>query len=131
MGSRPQVAVHRALICRTRRLQGARIEQDASLVATLWPGSDLERDQASLDLFPLPCSRGAGGGPIGNLSEAEHFHRLVAPHSTAIQTGPVHCGRCTDPQAALDGLFERAVLPQPSGRFRFLAADRGGGGPSD
>jgi hypothetical protein len=47
--------------------------------------------------------------PIGQLSQSERFHWLVAPRSTTIQISPVHCGLCANPQAALDSLFEKLI----------------------
>ena len=60
---------------------------------------------------PSRACRGQGPGPIGLLPQKERFHWLVAPRSTILQTSPVHSGLCADPQAALDSLFARMVLP--------------------
>ena len=97
------------LFCRTLRFLDARVELDAKRLAALAPELDLKTVQAQLDLIPRICAGGPGAGPIGQLEQADRFHWLVAPRSTTIQVSPVHCGLCSDPQAALDDLFEKLV----------------------
>jgi len=92
------------LFCRTRRFLGAHIALDRDRLRSLAPELDLAAVQAQLDLIPRIC---AGEGPIGKLGQAEAFHWLVAPHSTVIQTSPVHAGLCADPAAALAQLGAR------------------------
>lgn len=94
------------LFCRTQRFLAARIELDRARLAALAPTLDPDDVQADLDLIPAICD---GAGPIGQLSQAERFHWLVAPRSTVIQVSPVHCGLCLDPAAALEGLVKRMV----------------------
>jgi hypothetical protein len=86
------------LFCRTLRFLAAHIALDRDRLRSLAPEIDLAAVQAQLDLIPRIC---AGEGPIGKLGQAEAFHWLVAPHSTVIQTSPVHAGLCADPAAAL------------------------------
>ncbi len=97
------------LFCRTLRFLGARIELDAERLAVLSTHIDVATVQAYLDLIPRICVGGRQAGPIGQLSRAERFHWLVSPRSTTVQVSPVHSGLCTDPQAALDDLFEKMV----------------------
>ncbi len=97
------------LFCRTRRFLAARIALDARRLAALAPDFDAGLVREYLDLIPRICAGGPDAGPIGELSQSERFHWLVAPRSTAIQVSPVHCGSCTDPQAALDELFGKMV----------------------
>lgn len=92
------------LFCRTRRFLGAHIALDRERLRSLAPEIDLAVVQAQLDLIPRIC---AGEGPIGKLGQAEAFHWLVAPHSTVIQTSPVHAGLCADPVTALEQLGAR------------------------
>lgn len=94
------------LFCRTQRFLAARIELDRPRLAALASKLDPDQVQADLDLIPAVCN---GAGPIGQLSQAERFHWLVAPRSTIIQVSPVHCGLCFDPAAALERLVERMV----------------------
>ena len=97
------------LFCRPLRFLGTRMELCGERLRSLAPGLDMAMLQGQLDLIPRLCAGGDGEGPIGRLSQAERFHWLVAPRSTIVQISPVHCGLCTDPQAALDGLFEKLV----------------------
>lgn len=90
------------LFCRTRRFLGVRL--DCTRLGHLEPPLDPEQVQEHLALFPRIC---AGEGPIGQLGQAEAFHWLVAPHSTVIQTSPVHAGLTTEPQATLERLFNQ------------------------
>lgn len=90
------------LFCRTRRFLRAAIVLDIERLRALAPGLDPTLVQAHLALIPRIC---AGEGPIGRLEQAERFHWLVAPHSTVIQTTPVHTGLCTDPAETLERLL--------------------------
>ena len=99
------------LYCRTRGFLGARIAVDRARLAALAPDADLAEIERVLELIPRLCSGDPRAGPIGRLSQAERFHWLVAPRSTITQTSPVHSGLCDDPEAALDHLLERMVLP--------------------
>ena len=97
------------LFCRTLRFLSTRIELDAERLAGLSVHVDVPTLQACLDLIPRICAGGPQAGPLGQLSRAERFHWLVSPRSTTVQVSPVHSGLCTDPQAALDDLFEKMV----------------------
>ncbi len=97
------------LICRTRRFLGAHIRLDRSRLLALAPEMDLEDIQMHLDFMPLICAGGPESGPIGQLSQTERFHWLVAPRSTVIQCSPPHSGLCADPTATLDHLLKTLV----------------------
>lgn len=92
------------LFCRTRRFLAARIQLDTEVLTRLAPYLDPVTVLANLELFPRIC---AGEGPIGQLGQAEAFHWLVAPHSTVIQTSPVHAGLCADPSVTLETLVNK------------------------
>ena len=95
------------LFCRTQRFLAARVEVDRERLTALAPiGFDIDGAAEALETIPAIC---AGEGPIGALPQAERFHWIVAPHSTIIQTSPVHCGRCINPAAALEHLLDRMV----------------------
>lgn len=89
------------LFCRTQRFLGARLAYDRAQLALFASNLAIDALEAHLALLPAIC---AGAGPIGRLEQAEVFHWLVAPHSTVIQTSPVHTGLCQDPASALDRL---------------------------
>lgn len=99
------------LFCRTRRFLEARISLDLPRLAALAPGLDVAPIQQELEAVALLCAGGPQSGPIGQLSQPERFHWLVAPRSTIVQTSPVHSGLCSSPPAALESLMQRLVLP--------------------
>lgn len=97
------------LFCGSRRCLMARLALDSQRLLALAPEFNLEELQAHLDLIPKICAGGPEAGAYNQMSQAERFHWLVSPRSTTVQVSPVHCGLCTDPQVALDDLFERLV----------------------
>jgi hypothetical protein len=101
------------LFSRTRRFLVAQIELDRQRLAALAPTCDPDEVQRHLDVITLVCAGGAAAGPIGQLSQAERFHWLVAPRSTIIQPSPVHSGLDDDPAAALARLFDELVRVAP------------------
>ena len=100
------------LFCRTKRFLAARIYLDRHRLAALAPDFDPAQVEAHLALIPCICQGGPKAGPLGLWSQAERFHWLVSPRSTAIQISAVHSGICVDPEAALDRLFEQLVQPK-------------------
>ncbi|MCP4169100.1 MAG: DUF3037 domain-containing protein [Chloroflexi bacterium] len=97
------------LFCRTRRFLSCRIEFNAERLSAIAPTVDLEGVQAHLAILAHICEGGVDAGPIGQLDMPERFHWLVAPRSTTLQISPVHCGLCTDPERALEQMFDRLV----------------------
>jgi hypothetical protein len=102
------------LYCLTRRFLDARVELDERRLLALAPDADVELIRSHLRSIPRICTGGKPAGPIGQLSQKERFHWLVAPRSTMIQTGPVHSGLCEDPAKALEQLLQRMVRPSAS-----------------
>ena len=94
------------LFCKTLRFLHARVELDERRLLALVTDADVASIRAHLDAIPTICQ---GAGPIGRLSQSQRFHWLTAPRSTVIQTSPVHCGLCDDPEATLDHLLESLV----------------------
>lgn len=95
--------------CPARGFLEARIELDEQRLLALDPTADIDTIRAHLATIPLICAGGERAGPIGQLSQRERFHWLVAPRSTIIQTSPVHTGCCEDPNAALEHLLDAMV----------------------
>ena len=89
------------LFCRVKNFLDAAIVFDPAQAVALAPHLDIELTRGQLELIPAICR---GAGPIGQLECAEIFHWLTAPHSTVIQTSPVHSGLCNDPAATLEKL---------------------------
>lgn len=97
--------------CPARDFLEARIELDEQRLAALDPSLDVESIRTHLETIPAICVGGPQAGPIGQLSQRERFHWLVAPRSTIIQTSPVHTGSCKDPSEVLEHLLDTMVRP--------------------
>ena len=97
------------LSCPALDFLDARIELDPSRLLAIDPSADVEATRAHLEMIPRVCCGGAGAGPIGELPQRSRFHWLVSPRSTIIQLSPVHTGRTSDPEKALERLLETMV----------------------
>jgi hypothetical protein len=95
--------------CPAKDFLEARIELDESRLLAFDPTLDIEAIRIHLASIPRICTGGPDAGPIGQLSQRERFHWLVAPRSTIIQTSRVHTGRCTDPDPVSERLLDRMV----------------------
>jgi hypothetical protein len=95
--------------CPAKDFLEARIELDESRLLAFDPTLDIEAIRIHLASIPRICAGGPDAGPIGQLSQRERFHWLVAPRSTIIQTSRVHTGRCTDPDPVSERLLDRMV----------------------
>ena len=87
----------------------ARIALDSTRLLAVDPSADVEATRANLEMIPRVCRGGAEAGPIGELPQRSRFHWLVSPRSTIIQMSPVHTGRTSDPEKALERLLETMV----------------------
>jgi hypothetical protein len=97
------------LFCRSRRFLEARFELDLNRWQAFAPGFDTNILDEQFAIIQQVCRGGAGSGYIGQLSQSERWHWLVAPRSTIIQTSPAHVGLCTEPQAAIEHLLATMV----------------------
>ena len=97
--------------CPARAFLEARIEVDEQRLMALDATLDVESIRAHLASIPAICAGGEQAGPIGQLSQRERFHWLVAPRSTVIQMSPPHAGRCDDPTDVLEHLLDAMVRP--------------------
>jgi hypothetical protein len=98
------------LFCRTRGFLGVLTHLDESRLLALAPHIDLEAVRGQLRLIDLIGAGNPEAGSLAQMSLSERFHWLVSPRSTIIQTSPVHCGLCSDPEAALKHLLQTMVL---------------------
>ena len=98
------------LHCPTRRFLGALVHLDQERLHALAPQLDFTALQQQLEHLVRICHGEENSGPVGQLSQSERFHWLVATRSTIIQTSPVHSGICSDPEAALQSLLKKLVL---------------------
>jgi Protein of unknown function (DUF3037) len=97
------------LYCLSQRFLGALVQLDEGRLLALAPEVDLALVRSHLEALPRICAGGADAGPIGQLTQRERWHWLVAPRSTILQTSPVHSGLCEDPPQALEHLMDRMV----------------------
>jgi hypothetical protein len=102
--------------CPAKDFLEARIELDEARLLAFDPTLDVEAIRNTLASIPRICAGGPDAGPIGQLSQRERFHWLVAPRSTIIQTSRVHTGRCTDPGPVSERLLDRMVRPARGSR---------------
>ena len=107
-GERLNVGV--ILYCPTRRFLGVLLHLDQERLHALAPRVDFPALQQQLEHLVQVCYGKKNSGPVGQLSQSERFHWLVAPRSTIIQTSPVHSGTSSDPQATLQSLLKKLVL---------------------
>jgi hypothetical protein len=97
--------------CPARNFLEARFDLDDRRLAALDSTLDIESIRAHLATIPAICAGGEQAGPIGQLSQRERFHWLVAPRSTIIQASAVHTGSCKDPIEVLEHLLNTMVRP--------------------
>jgi hypothetical protein len=97
------------LFCRTKRFLEARVDLEPDRLAAVAPHLDLAEVLRHLEVIPRIAAGDRSAGPMSELPQAGRFHWLVAPRSTVVQVGPVHCGICDDPADALDDLMNRLV----------------------
>src|SRR5207244_5275455 len=97
--------------CPAQGFLEARIELDEQRLLALDTTLDIATARDHLAAIPTICAGGEQAGPIGQLSQRERFHWLVAPRSTTIQTSPVHSGCCKNPTAVLEHLLDTMVRP--------------------
>jgi hypothetical protein len=83
---------------------------DAERIRSLDPDADIHTISQALDAVINSCA-----DPIGSQREntglITRFGMLTAPRSTVVQPSPVHVGLTADPDATLDQLLRRLVLP--------------------
>ena len=103
--------------CPTLEFLGARTELDLERLRLLAPGLEVEHVEhieRYLRGMVEICDGAPQAGPIAALPLSQRFHWLVAPRSHVVQTGPVHAGLCTGPEAELERLLRKVVrLPVP------------------
>ena len=99
------------LYCQARSFLGARVHLDVARLRALDPAADPEAVEHALRTAAGVCAADADAGPAGEEDPGKRFRWLTAPRSTVVQPGPVHTGLTDDPDADLDRLLERLVLP--------------------
>jgi hypothetical protein len=94
------------LYARQHSFLATRIELDHARLIALHPSADTAAIAGALKAFERVAKGDPDAGPMAALPKSERFGWLAAPSSTVVQCSPVHTGICTDPQRALDELFE-------------------------
>ncbi|MFI6326111.1 DUF3037 domain-containing protein [Nonomuraea sp. NPDC050556] len=102
-----QINVGVLLYCQPRTYLCARVELDDARLRAIDPAADVDGVRRALGAYELACGQEAG--PLKTESLGSRFRWLTAPRSTIVQTGPVHPGLTTDPEAELARLFDRLV----------------------
>jgi len=98
------------LYCPAAAFLGCRFKRDdARLRALATAELDLDAVAHQRRAIEAVCLAEADAGPIARLTASERFHWLSAPRSTVVQPSDAHSGLCTDPVAALDGLFDTVI----------------------
>ena len=97
--------------CPAKGFLEARIELDEQRLLAFDGTLDIASIRAHLVTIPAICTGGKQAGSIGQLSQRERFHWLVAPRSAIIQTSPVHTGCCENPTIVLEHLLDTMVRP--------------------
>ncbi|WP_336211454.1 DUF3037 domain-containing protein [Nonomuraea sp. LPB2021202275-12-8] len=95
------------LYCQPRAYLCARVELDPGRLRALDPTADVDCVKEALGAYELAC--GPEAGPLAGESLGGRFRWLTAPRSTIVQTGPVHAGLTTNPEAELSRLFGKLV----------------------
>jgi hypothetical protein len=100
---------------RTLRFLDVRMALDEARLLALHPGVDLAKVRAHLALIPQIV---AGDGPFAQMDLGERFRWVAAPHSTTVQSSPIHTGLCHDPRTVLEHLFARMVGEMGNGEWK-------------
>lgn len=95
--------------CSERGFLDAKIKCDQACWKLFAPELDCDLMESHLQTISLVCAGGKSAGSIGQMTQRERFHWLVAPRSTIIQTSVAHCGLCREPKMALQRIFEKVV----------------------
>jgi len=97
------------LYCRTMRYLVALVHLDETRLRSLDARVDIASLNEQLTLYADIARAAQHAGPIALLPHAERFHWLIAPRSTILAAGSVHCGLSADPEAQANILFRRLV----------------------
>jgi hypothetical protein len=103
------------LYARRRSFLAARTLLDGPRLRALAADLDLPAVRRHLDGMVRVADGDPGGGAIAAMPQSERFGWLTAASSTIVQPSPIHTGLCDDPQAMLDHLYGRLVLPAAPG----------------
>jgi len=86
-----------------------RTEIDEDRLRVFDPDMNIPLLRSTLAAWERVACGGAAAGPIGLLTPSERFHWFTAPRSAALQTSPVHPGRCDDLESTIEELMAEQV----------------------
>jgi hypothetical protein len=98
------------LFARQHDFLAARVQLDKDRLSALCPEADAGDIESALKAFVRVAEGDDEAGPMAALPKSERFGWLAAPSSTVVQCSPTHTGLCSDPQQALDELFDDLVI---------------------
>ncbi len=97
------------LYCRPLKFLQTKITLNKDRLKALCAKAECDELEEYIQSFERISKGGENSGPIGKLPIAERFRWLTATRSTIVQTSQVHPGLTSNPQAALEKLFEQLV----------------------
>ncbi|HEX2975352.1 MAG TPA: DUF3037 domain-containing protein [Bacteroidales bacterium] len=97
------------LFCKKKKFIRMKYRIPKDKILSLAPHADIEEITLNLDAFSKIAAGDKDGGPIALLDEAERFRWLTAVRSASIQTSRPHPGVTTDPEQAINSLFDEMV----------------------
>ncbi|MBM7773744.1 hypothetical protein JOD54_003948 [Actinokineospora baliensis] len=99
------------LYCASLDYLRCRTHVDPDRLRALDPDLDIDTLATALTLLCGACDGSDQRAPVTGISLGQRFRWLTAPRSTLVQTSPTHPGLTNDPDADLERLFQRLVLP--------------------
>ncbi|MEP7372509.1 MAG: DUF3037 domain-containing protein [Chitinophagaceae bacterium] len=98
------------LYSRPQSFLKAHIKLDKARLQVFSDKLDINEVEEHLHSLERICIGGPGSGPIGQYDMASRFRWLTATRSTVVQTSKVHPGFCSNPDEAIEKLFNQLVL---------------------
>ncbi len=97
------------LFCKAKGFIRMRYRLDKARLEAFAPGTDADLLEQNLHSFEKIARGDADGGPIAKEDTASRFRWLTAVRSSVIQTSRPHPGLCSEPEQAVDKLFQEFV----------------------
>ncbi|MCP9768269.1 DUF3037 domain-containing protein [Lacihabitans sp. LS3-19] len=97
------------LYCKTLKTLNFLYKINEKRILALFPEIDLSEVENHLLSFDKICKATKDSGLIGQQDLASRFRWLTAKRSTIIQSSETHPGLCSEPQSAINKIFEEMV----------------------
>ena len=98
------------LYSRQQNFLKALIKLDKARLQAFSDKLDINEVEKHLHALDRICQGAPNSGPIGQYDMASRFRWLTATRSTVVQTSKVHPGFCSNPEEAIQKLFNQLVL---------------------